>query len=135
MKQKFSTKWISSTQPRKQRKYRKNAPLHLKGNFLRVHLSAELRKKYGCRAVRVIKGDKVTVLKGSYKKKVTKVQMVSVKRTRVYLEGLEVTRKEGSKKLVSFEPSNLMITELHLEDKARIAKLEKGTKTEAKKEN
>jgi len=98
-------------------------------------LSAELRKKYGCRAVRVIKGDKVTVLKGSYKKKVTKVQMVSVKRTRVYLEGLEVTRKEGSKKLVSFEPSNLMITELHLEDKARIAKLEKGTKTEAKKEN
>src|SRR3989338_176397 len=46
MKNKFSTKWKESKQPRKQRKYRANAPLHLRKKFVNVNLSKELRKKY-----------------------------------------------------------------------------------------
>ena len=47
MKQKFSTKWNSSRQPRKQRKYLANAPLHLKRVLLSANLSKDLRKRYG----------------------------------------------------------------------------------------
>ena len=46
MKKKFSESWKSSKQVRKQRKYRYNAPLHIKQKFVNVHLAKELRKKY-----------------------------------------------------------------------------------------
>ena len=62
MKQKFSTKWKSSKQPRKQRKYLANAPLHLKKKFISVNLSKELRKKHGKRNVSLRKGDIVKIM-------------------------------------------------------------------------
>ena len=61
MKKKFSTAWNASKQPRKQRKYRANAPLHTKYKFLGVHLSKELREKHGVRSMAVITGHKVKV--------------------------------------------------------------------------
>ncbi len=45
MKKKFSTSWKASRQIRKQRKYRENAPLHLRNKFMTANLSKELRKK------------------------------------------------------------------------------------------
>ena len=65
MKAKFSTAWKSSVKPRKQRKYNYNAPLHLRGSQLHVHLSKELRQKHGVRALRVRVGDTVKVLRGT----------------------------------------------------------------------
>ena len=46
MKRGWSSNWISSRQPRKQRKYRYNALLHIKSTFHNVHLSHSLREKY-----------------------------------------------------------------------------------------
>ena len=45
MKKKFSNAWIGSKQPRKQRKYRHNAPLNVRNKFLSSHLSKELMKE------------------------------------------------------------------------------------------
>ncbi len=67
MKNKFSAKWKSSKQVRKQRKYRHNAPLHVKQKFVHVHLSKELKKKYQTRNLGLKKGDKVKVLRGQYR--------------------------------------------------------------------
>ena len=69
MKKKFSREWIRSKQPRKQRKYNYNAPLHIKGKFMAAHLSKDLMKKYNRRSIRVRKGDKVILLRGQFKKK------------------------------------------------------------------
>ena len=77
MKKKFSTSWISSTQPRKQRKYRANAPLHTKHKFLSANLSKSLRQKYGKRSLPLRKGDEVLVMRGSFKKKRAKVVSIS----------------------------------------------------------
>ena len=55
MKKTHSTKWKASKQPRKQRKYRFNAPLHISGKFLSTHLSPELREVYKRRSIRVKK--------------------------------------------------------------------------------
>lgn len=126
MKKKFSTSWKSSKQPRKQRKYRYNAPLHIKQKFLRSQLSKDLRKKHGVRNFRVRKGDKVKVTVGQFKKHEGKVDRVNIKNSKVYIEGVEVVKKDGTKTTRPFNPSNLMITEINLDDKFRRKKIERG---------
>ncbi|MEK6867369.1 MAG: 60S ribosomal protein L26, partial [Nanoarchaeota archaeon] len=46
MQKEWSAHWKASTQPRKQRKYRWKAPLHVLVNFVREHLSKDLRKNW-----------------------------------------------------------------------------------------
>ena len=93
MKQKFSTKWVSSKQPRKQRKYKANAPLHLKHKFLSAHLSKTLRQKYGKRSFPLRKGDEVLVMRGTFKKKKAKIASIDLTRSRVALENIQRTKK------------------------------------------
>ena len=123
MKQKFSTSWNSSKQPRKQRKYLANAPLHIKRKMLSVNLSKELRVKHGKRNVPVVKGDKVKIMRGKFKKKQGKVVEVKTKMMKIYVEGIQVKKQEGSKVNVPMRASNLQIVELNLNDKKRMAKL------------
>lgn len=121
----FSKKWISSKSPKKQRKYRSNAPLHIKQKFTSVHLSKELRTKYERRNLSIRKGDKVKISRGQFKKKSGKVTDVNIKTGKIYVEGIETIKKDGSKTLYPLDPSNLIITELVLEDKKRKEKLGK----------
>jgi large subunit ribosomal protein L24 len=120
MKQQFSTQWLSSKQPRKQRKYIYNAPLHIRHKFLSAHLSKDLRKKYGKRSLPLRKGDEVLVMRGSFKKKKAKITSIDVKNTKVVLEGLQRTKKDGSKVNVYVHPSCLQIQSLDLGDKRRL---------------
>ena len=122
---KFSSAWKSSKKPRKQRKYRLSAPLHIKQKFVHVHLSKDLRKKYGKRSIGLKKGDKVKILHGSFRKHEGKVEMIEMKKTRVLVSGVELTKKDGTKKLLPLHPSNLIITELNLDDKLRQKILER----------
>lgn len=126
MKQEFSTHWLSSKQPRKQRKFAANAPLHIKHKFLSANLSKELRKKYGKRSLPIRKGDEVLVMRGSFKKKKAKIATIELKRTRVALEGIQRTKKDGTKVNVWFAPSSLQIVTLTLDDKKRIAALQRN---------
>lgn len=122
---KFSSVWKGSTKPRKQRKYRAQAPLHTKKKLVSVHLNKDLIKKYGKRNVSVRVGDKVKVLRGQFKKKEGKVERVNKKTYKIYITGIELIKKDGSKILQGIDPSSLMITELNLDDKIRKTKLEK----------
>lgn len=117
MKKEWSAQWKASTQPRKQRKYRYTAPLHVKRKFFHVHLTKELRKKYGKRQLPLRKEDKVKILVGDFKGKEGKVMEVLTKRGKVYIEGIERSKKDGSKAMIPIVPSNLMITALGKEDK------------------
>ncbi len=128
MKQEFSTSWKASKQPRKQRKYFYNAHLHTKHKFLSAHLSKELRKKYGKRSIPIRKGDEVLVMRGSFKKKKAKVLSVNLKKCKLILEGIQRTKRDGTKVAVPFEPSNLQIQALNLDDKKRNRKLTEGGK-------
>jgi large subunit ribosomal protein L24 len=119
MKQEFSTHWISSTQPRKQRKYRYNAPLHVKGTFLHAHLSKELRAKHNTRSIRLRTGDEVKVLRGQFAGKSGKVERVDVYFTRVFVSGMESLKRDGTKKPYPLQPSKLLITKL-ADDKRRL---------------
>jgi large subunit ribosomal protein L24 len=132
MKSEFSTSWLSSKQPRKQRKYIANAPFHLKHKFLSAHLSKALREKHGKRSLPLRKGDEVLVMRGSFKKKKAKINDVELKRTRVTLEGIQRTKKDGTKINVFFAPRALQIITLNLDDKKRISALGKAKKPEKK---
>ena len=132
MKQKFSTKWKKSKQPRKQRKYRANALLHIRKKFVSANLNKELRKKHGKRSIPIRKGDVVKIMRGKFKGKQGKVTVVKLKKSKVAVEGIQVKKLEGSKVNVMMQPSNLQIIELYLEDKKRIKKL--GIKESKKKE-
>lgn len=128
MKQEFSTKWVSSKQPRRQRKYRHNAPLHVRSRFLNAHLSKGLREKYKTRSLRVRTGDEVEIMRGSFAGKKAKITSVDVKRTRVVLEGITRGKKDGSKVNVFFDPSNLTIFTVNSDDRKRFAISEEKTK-------
>lgn len=127
MKTKISTTWKSSTQPRKQRKYRANAKLHTKTKFLSANLSKELRKKHNKRSVPLRKGDKVKILRGNFKGKEGKIEEIDHKTLKVYITKIEITKKDGSKARVPQNPSNLQITELDLSDKKRKTKLNQSS--------
>ncbi len=128
MKKKFSKSWKSSKQPRKQRKYLFNMPLHLRRKLFSARLSEELTKKYGCRNVPVRKGDKVKIVRGQYKGHENKIERIDNKKVRVYVTGAERTKTDSSKSLYPIHPSNLIITELNLDDKRRREMLERKSK-------
>lgn len=119
MKTKFSSSWKSSKQPRKQRKYRYNAPLHIKQKFVSSHLSKDLRNKHKRRSITLRKGDDIKVLRGRFKGKLGKVEKINLKRTIVYVSGIEMVKKDGTRFRYPIHPSNLMITELNMDDKIR----------------
>jgi large subunit ribosomal protein L24 len=115
---------IKSQQPRKQRKYRYNAPLHVKSKFISSTLSDELRKKYNRRNARVIVGDSVKVMRGDFAGTEGKVRDIDVQREQVTVEGVSVAKADGKEMPRPVHPSNLMITKLNLEDERRSATLE-----------
>ena len=121
----FSKAWNRSKNPRKQRKYRLTAPLHVKHKLVGSLLSKELRKKYGKRNMGVRKGDKVKIMRGKFKKLEGKIERINLKKIKVFISGVELTKKDGSKKMLAVHPSKIMITELNLDDKLRRQALER----------
>ncbi len=128
MKKTFVRSWKGSVQPRKQRKFRYHAPLHIRRHFLGVHLSPELRKNYGKRSIPVRKGDHVKIIRGQFKGKLGAVRGILLRRGRVQVEGIEVAKADGGRKPFPLHPSNLLITALHLENPKRKKKLELNRK-------
>lgn len=118
---------MNSKQPRKQRKFRENAPLHIKNKFLGCNLSKELKDKYGVRSLVLRKQDKVKIQRGQFKGKEGTVDRIDVKRVKVFVSVAQTTKKDGSKVYYPLNPSNLMITNLNLSDSKRIKSDKKET--------
>lgn len=125
MKKKFVSSWNSSKQPRKQRKYRYNAPLHVKQKLDSSHLSKELKEKHGKRSIQPKKGDKVKIMRGQFKGKEGKIEKIDLKAGKVFITGIELVKKDGTKLLYPLNATNLMVQELNLEDKKRVKALER----------
>ena len=115
----FSTSWKRSKQARKQRLYRYNTPLHARRSLIRSHLSRELKSKYNRRSFGLRKGDKVKIVRGQFKKHEGKVERIDTKNERLYINGAEIVKKDGTKVNYPVNPSNVVITELNLDDRMR----------------
>jgi len=117
---KFSKTWISSKNRKKQHKYRKQADWNTKHSMCKVNLVKELREKHKIKNISLRKGDLVKVMTGEFRKKEGKIAKIDLKNCKVYIEALQIGKKEGTKVNVPFDPSNLQIKELYLEDKKRL---------------
>ena len=121
----FVKSWVSSIQKRKQRKYRFNAPLHIRRRMLCVHLTKELRQKHKRRAIPVRKGDKVKILRGRFRGLLDEVTQVDYKNLKIYIKGAEAVKKDKTTKApVAIDPSNTQIISLNLNDSKRIKAIE-----------
>jgi len=128
MKREWSTSWVSSTQPRKQRKYRANAPNHKRRNMMSAHLSRVLRKEFGRRAVKIRKGDEVKVVRGEKKGSQGKIIRVDFSRMKIYVENVKGKKVSGQEVEIAIDPSNVVITRLDMDDKARAKSIKKSKK-------
>ncbi len=114
-----------SKQPRKQRKFRFNAPLHLRHKLMAVTLSEELREKYETRSLPVRKGDTVLVMRGDFKEQEGKVEKVDYKHYRIFVEGASLQKPDGNQIYHPVHPSNVQLVELELEDEERNEAIER----------
>ncbi|ASJ11834.1 MULTISPECIES: 50S ribosomal protein L24 [Thermococcus] len=110
---------LDTRQPKKQRKFLYNAPLHLRSKIMAATLSPELRNKYGVRSLPIREGDKVRVMRGDFKGKEGKVLEVDLKRYRIHIEGVTQKKVDGTEVFYPIHPSNVMIIDLNLEDEKR----------------
>ena len=120
-----------SAQPRKQRKRLYNAPLHKLSKLMSAHLSLELREKYGRRAFPVRVGDRVRIMRGEFKGVEGKVTKVDRERQMVYVENVTIKKVDGTTVQRPIHVSNIMITELNLDDEYRKRALVRGKEVEA----
>jgi large subunit ribosomal protein L24 len=128
MKKEFSKKWVSSTQPRKQHKYRANAPLHLRQKMMGCHLDEKLMKEFKTRSLPVRKGDKVMVMRGKFRKLTGEVTEVDLKNLRVYIDTAKRKKSSGQDVPVALQPSNLKLMEIKKDDKKRQKIIERKKK-------
>jgi large subunit ribosomal protein L24 len=132
MKSKFSKTWNSSKQPRKQVKFRANAPNHIKKTFVGMTLDKPLREKYGMRSIAVRKGDEVKVMRGKFRGKQGKVGIVDIKNTRIQIDGIQRSKAGGEKLITWFHPSNVKIIILDDKDNRRMKRSKKVESKEVK---
>lgn len=129
MKKIWSSKWVASKQPRKQRKYLVNLPLHKVKDIMHSMLSKELKAKSKNRnSITIRKGDKVKIMRGQFKNKTGTIDKVLNKKMKVYIDVAKMTKKDGSTVYYPIHPSNLQITEMAGEDKRRNKILERSKK-------
>jgi large subunit ribosomal protein L24 len=113
----------ASTQPRKQRKARYTAPIHMRGHYLNAPLSPDLRNTYHTRRTRVVKGDTVKVLRGDFAGQSGLVDDVDGKSCMLFVHGISSTKADGTEVPRPVNPSNVQITKLNLKDTLRKERL------------
>lgn len=114
---------MSSIQPRKQRKARYDAPLHVRRKQVAAHFSEELLLKYNRRSIPVVTGDEVKILRGSHKGESGKVVDVDTKARRIVVEGITIKKADGTDVPRPIDPSNVLLVKLNLDDERRRNKL------------
>ncbi len=95
---------------------------NLRSKMMAGHLSAELRKQYNFRSIRIVPGDTVRITRGVYKNVTGKVESVSPGRG-VVVAGTKQEKLAGERYDIYIHPSNILITDLNRSDKRRDKKI------------
>lgn len=107
-------------------------PKHLTERRLRSPLSRALREKYGRRNVRVIAGDTIKVIRGEYSGIEGKIEKINMKRGSLAIEGIQREKVRGGNVKVEINSTNVIVTDLDLDDKYRQALIQRINEPEKK---
>ena len=95
-------------------------------------LSSDLRKKFGKRSARVVKGDTVKVLRGEFYGTSGKVTKILTQKNSITIEGVKREKIKGDKIDIPIHSTNVIITTLNTDDKWRMNKLQGNSKNSLK---
>jgi len=115
-----------SRQPHKQRTEQREAPLHERHKQVRAPLSTDLREEYGRRNVRVNTGDTVEVLRGDDAGETGEVTDVDLQDATIAVEDVTVEKADGEEIPRRLDASNVVVTDLALDDDRRAERIEGG---------
>ena len=110
---------MKTTKPGKQRKKLYQAPLKDRYKRFSAPLSSKLKKSHSTNSVPVRSGDTVMIMRGDRKGSEGKVTRVDRKNYRIFVEGVDREKVDGTKTFIPIHPSKVMITRLNLHDKWR----------------
>ena len=106
-------------------------PKHQRDKMIGAVLEDSLRKQYGRKNIRVVKGDSVRVMRGEYKGVEGKVEKVNTEHATFHIEGIQREKIRGGQVKVPIHSSNVMVIFLNLDDDYRSSKLQGVTKVES----
>ena len=106
-------------------------PKHQRDKMVGAVLEDSLRKQYGRKNIRVIKGDSVRVMRGEYKGVEGKVEKLNTEQATFHIEGIQREKIRGGQVKVPIHSSNVMVISLNLDDDYRSRKLQEATKSES----
>ena len=110
---------MKTTKPTKQRKMVFQAPINQRYKRFAAPLSSKLKDSHGTSSVPVKKGDTVMIMRGDRRGSEGKVTQVDRKNYRIFVEGANREKVDGTSIPVPIHPSKVMITRLNLDDKWR----------------
>jgi large subunit ribosomal protein L24 len=106
-------------------------PKHKRDKMVGAILDDTLRKQYGRKNIRVVKGDSIRVMRGEYKGVEGKVEKVNTEKATFHVEGIQREKIRGGQVKVPIHSSNVMVISLNLDDDYRSNKLQGVTKRES----
>jgi large subunit ribosomal protein L24 len=109
-------------------------PKHILDARICSSLIDDLRKQYGRRSARVVKGDTVKVMRGEYAGIEGKVEKVNTERGTLAIEGVQREKIRGGNVKVQIHASNVTIMSFNLQDKYRQTKLQSNLDGRSKAE-
>jgi large subunit ribosomal protein L24 len=107
-------------------------PKHQRDKMVGAVLEDSLRKQYGRKNIRVVKGDSVRVMRGEYKGVEGKVEKVNTEHATFHIEGIQREKIRGGQVKVPIHSSNVMVISLNLEDNYRSTRLQGATRAESR---
>ena len=116
---------MKTTKPTKQRKRLYQAPVTERYRRFSAPIASKLKESHGTNSVPVRKGDTVMVMRGDRKGLEGKVTQINRNSYRIFVEGADREKVDGTKISVPVHPSKVMITRLNLDDKWRKKILER----------
>eukprot|EP01053_Blabericola_migrator_P000082 Blabericola_migrator_1__81@NODE_101_length_14318_cov_135_243281_g28_i1_p8_GENE_NODE_101_length_14318_cov_135_243281_g28_i1NODE_101_length_14318_cov_135_243281_g28_i1_p8_ORF_typecomplete_len189_score29_23Ribosomal_L26/PF16906_5/7_1e38KOW/PF00467_29/0_00015DUF5053/PF16476_5/0_04_NODE_101_length_14318_cov_135_243281_g28_i192039769 len=105
-----------STKARKTRKAHFQAHSEERRIRMSVRLCKELREKYGVRSMPIRRDDKVMIVTGGHHDEEGVVNSVYRKKYCIYVDKVTRENDKGEIKPVPIQPSNCMITDLHMDN-------------------
>ena len=116
---------MKTIKPSKQRKRMYQATANERYRRFSAPLSSKLKESHGTGSVPVRKGDTVMIMRGDRRGSEGKITQIDRKNYRIFIEGANREKVDGTTILVPIHPSKVMITRLNLDDKWRKKILER----------
>ena len=122
---------MKTTKPTKQRKRLYQASVSERYRRFSAPLSSKLKESHGTNSVPIRKGDTVMIMRGDRRNTEGKVTQIDTQKYRIFVDGANREKVDGTSIPVPIHPSKVMITRLNLDDKWRKKILERKGVTEA----